>query len=323
MVDPGVRFGWGRAAPQRGPAAPGVHVGDPPHRALARCREITRQHSSTFYLASRLFAPSAREAATVVYAVCRTGDDAVDTASSPGEARVRLEAWWAGVMRAFAATPDPRAPLEVGLHWVLTRYDLPLQAFEELKRGLEQDLAWEESAAAGRVATLADEDELMAYCYRVAGVVGLLVAPIAGYRGGEATLACAVALGQAMQLTNILRDVGEDLRRGRCYLPATLLERYGVGLDALGRGEVSDGYRRLLEVLASRADALYAEGRKGIPRLRGLSAAAVALAALNYQGILGKLRANGYDNLTQRAHLRSFERLATLPRALFALLEPS
>ena len=259
----------------------------------------------------------------MVYAVCRTGDDAVDAAPSHAEARARLEAWWAGVLRAYAEVPDPEAPLEVGLHWVLRRYALPLQAFEELKRGFEQDLAWEESAGAGEVGMLADEDDLMAYCYRVAGVVGLMVAPIAGYRGGEDTLACAVALGQAMQLTNVLRDVGEDLRRGRCYLPATLLERHRVGLDALRRGEIGEGYRRLLEELAGRADALYAEAWAGIPRLRGPSAAAVALAALNYQGILGKLRANGYDNLTRRAHLRRSERLATLPRALLALLQPS
>jgi phytoene synthase len=245
------------------------------------------------------------------------------TAPSHAEASARLEAWWAGVMRAYSGTPDPEAAVEVGLHWVLSRYALPLQAFEELKRGLEHDLAWEKGVAAGQVGTLPDEDALMAYCYRVAGVVGLLVAPIAGYRGGEATLACAVALGQAMQLTNILRDVGEDLRRGRCYLPMTLLERHGVSLDALRRGEISDGYRRLLEELAGRADALYADAWVGIPRLRGLSAGAVALAALNYQGILAKLRANGYDNLTRRAYLRRTERLATLPRALVALLQPS
>ncbi len=274
-------------------------------------------------MASRLFGPGAREAATVVYAVCRTGDDAVDAARSADEARRRLEAWWSGVQRAYAGTPDPAEPVEVGLRWVLERYPLPLQAFEELRRGLEQDLRWEEAAGRGRVHVLADDDELMAYCYRVAGVVGLLVAPIAGYRGGEDTLERAVALGQAMQLTNILRDVGEDLRRGRCYLPQTLLDRHGVSLEALQRGRVDDAYRGLLEELATRADALYREAWEGIPRLRGLSAAAVGLAALNYQAILGKLRANDYDNLRRRAHLRGLERLVTLPRALLALVQAS
>lgn len=255
-----------------------------------------------------------------VYAVCRTGDDAVDTASSPAEARARLERWWAGVERAYAGEADPSEPLEVALQWVLQRYALPLQAFEELYRGLHQDLAWEVAAAEGRVQTLADLDELMAYCYRVAGVVGLLVAPIAGYRGGDATLERAVALGQAMQLTNVLRDVGEDLGRGRCYLPDDLRRRHGVRLEALRRGEIHPGYRRLLEELAARAEALYREAWPGIARLRGASALAVAVAALNYHGILGKLRQNGYDNLRHRAHLRGYERLATLPRALLALL---
>lgn len=325
MVEPGLGLGWGSSARGRRSALRRRRRGaDPALRAaFAGCRAITRRHSSTFFLASRLFAPGAREAATVVYAVCRTGDDAVDAAPSPAEARRRLDAWWAGVDRAYAGTPDPSAPVEVGLRWVLERYPLPLQAFEELRRGLEQDLSWEEAAAEGHLHVLADDDELMAYCYRVAGVVGLLVAPIAGYRGGEDTLARAVALGQAMQLTNILRDVGEDLRLGRCYLPRTLLQRHGVSLQALQRGRVDAAYRGLLEELAARADELYREAWEGIPRLRGLSAAAVALAALNYQAILGKLRANGYDNLSRRAYLRRVERLATLPRALLALVQAS
>lgn len=325
MVEPGLGFGWGPSASGRRTPLRGWWRGTDPalRAALAGCRVMTRRHSSTFFLASRLFAPGAREAATVVYAVCRSGDDAVDAAPSADEARRRLEGWWSGVSRAYAGTPDPGAPVEVGLRWVLERYPLPLQAFEELRRGLEHDLRWEEAAGEGRVHVLDDDDELMAYCYRVAGVVGLLVAPIAGYRGGEDTLARAVALGQAMQLTNILRDVGEDLRLGRCYLPRTLLRRHGVSLEALQRGRVDAAYRGLLEELAGRAEALYREAWEGIPRLRGLSAAAVALAALNYQAILGKLRANGYDNLSRRAHLRGVERLATLPRALLALVQAS
>jgi phytoene synthase len=118
---------------------------------------------------------------------------------------------------------------------------VPEAAFAELYLGLESDLDPKPFK------TL---DELMLYCRRVAGVVGWLIAPIAGYRGGDKTLLDALALGQAMQLTNILRDVGEDLELGRCYLPQDLLEKYQVDLGKLRRGELSENYILLLKELA-------------------------------------------------------------------------
>ena len=275
--------------------------------AVAACTEITRHHSSTFYLGSRLLRGDERRAVSVVYAVCRTGDDAVDETSDHQDGRARLEAWWEGVQRAYAGTPRPDAAFEVGLAWVLSRYEVPLAAFEELHAGLQTDLSEPDFQT---------DDELMLYCRRVAGVVGWLVAPILGYRGGQATLDQALALGQAMQLTNVLRDVGEDLRRGRCYLPAEARARHGVELDDLRRGVITPGYVALLEELAARAHALYRDGWRGIPKLYGLAASAVGVAALSYEAILRKLRQNRYDNLTQRAHLRPLERLVLIPPAV-------
>lgn len=284
------------------------------HEAVGYCTAITREHSSTFFLGSRLFRGERRRAVTVVYAACRLGDDAVDEAPHPAEAARRLEAWWASIARAACDDPRPHDPLEVALAWVFRRFPVPLEGFRELYLGLRSDIGHE---------PIRDVDELMRYCYRVAGVVGLLVAPIAGYRGGEDTLRSAVALGNAMQLTNVLRDVGEDLCRGRCYLPADRLRAHGVSLEALRSGEVTPGYVALLEELATRAHELYREGWRGIPRLQGASAAAVGVAALNYQGILRKLEQNRYDNLTRRAYLRPIERLATIPRALVGLVVPA
>ena len=279
-------------------------------QAIARCTDETRAHSSTFYLGSRLFRGERRSAVTVIYAVCRAGDDAVDRATSASEARDRLAAWWAGIERAYAGSPDPEAAEEVGLAWVLERYDVPLPALEELYQGLASDL---------EPTAVADLDELMLYCRRVAGVVGWLVAPVAGYRGGRETLDMAMALGRAMQLTNVLRDVGEDLRLGRCYLPADLLARYGVSLEQLRSGRVTPGYAALIEELADLTHRLYREGWRGIPRLQGVAALGVAVAALNYEAILRKLRRNGYDNLNRRAFLRPVERIALIPRALLLL----
>ena len=275
--------------------------------ALETCTDMTRHHSSTFYLGSRLFFGEKRAAVTVIYAVCRAGDDAVDEAVDRDDARRRLQAWWQGIERAYAGDPSPLEATEVGLRWVLDRYDVPRHAFEELYLGLASDLD---------EVHVDDMDELMLYCRRVAGVVGWLIAPIAGYSGGEATLQRALELGQAMQLTNILRDVGEDLRRGRCYLPADLTEAYGVDLAELRAGHVSAGYRALIEDLAERAHALYRSGWNGIPKLHGIAATAVGVAALNYEGILRKLRQNDYDNLSRRAYLRPLERLVLIPRAV-------
>ncbi len=279
-------------------------------QAIATCTEETRAHSSTFYLGSRLFRGDRRSAVTVIYAVCRAGDDAVDQAPTVAEARTRLSEWWRGIERAYAGTPGSDVAVEVGLAWVLERHDVPLPAFEELYLGLASDL---------EPTDVANLDELMLYCRRVAGVVGWLVAPVAGYRGGPDTLERAMSLGLAMQLTNVLRDVGEDLRLGRCYLPADLRRKYGVTLEQLRTGAITPEYVALLEELVELTQGLYRDGWRGIPRLRGVAALGVAVAALNYEAILRKLRQNGFDNLNRRAFLRPAERIALIPRALLQL----
>jgi len=278
--------------------------------AVAYCTQLTRAHSSTFYLGSRLFPPTERQAVSVVYAVCRSGDDAVDEAPSSDAAHLRLMVWQEHVERAYAGTPRSGAFLEVSLHWVLERFNVPKSAFDELYLGLESDLSEQ------CFETMAD---LMLYCRRVAGVVGLLVAPVAGYRGGDSTLQSALALGAAMQLTNILRDVGEDLKMGRCYLPNELLQKHGVTRTALESRQVTPGYIALLEELSEHASALYRQGWAGIPKLNGVAATAVGVAALNYEGILQKLRQNGFDNLTRRAYLRPVERLVLIPKAFYGV----
>ncbi len=276
--------------------------------AVAYCGRLTKRHSSTFYLGSRLFPPKQRRAVSVIYAVCRSGDDAVDEAPNLAVGRRRLEAWWAQVERAYAGAPATNEPLEVGLSWVLESYAVPKEALSELYLGLASDLE----------ATCPETmEELMLYCRRVAGVVGLLIAPIAGYSGGPATLLNALALGQAMQLTNILRDVGEDLEMDRCYLPDELLHKYGVDLDDLRAGRVTESYIALLEEIAGLTHKLYRLGWQGIPKLNGVAASAVGVAALNYEAILRKLRQNGYDNLTRRAHLKPIERIALIPKAFY------
>jgi len=261
---------------------------------------IIRRHSATFYYGSLLFRGEARKGAWAVYAACRIGDDAVDASPSP---LANLSAWWAGIERAYAGVP--RADWEAALAWALQRWDIPKQAFADMKKGFQTDLG------PVRLETLQD---LYTYCYQVAGTVGLMIAPIGG--AGEAGREAAIRLGQAMQLTNCLRDVGEDLALGRVYLPAELMRKHGVSLEELRRGCVSPRYVALMRELAREARRLYREGLAGLKYLR-TGRGAVALAALQYQGILDKLELNGWDNLSRRASLSTYERVLLLPKAIW------
>lgn len=279
--------------------------------AIAHCEALTKAHSSTFYLGSRLFPRRQRQAVSVVYAVCRSGDDTVDEVSNSQQGRKQLDRWWQQVEASYAGQVDSRQPLAVALAWVLEHYDVPKTAFHELYLGLQSDLSQPHFSSMA---------ELMLYCRRVAGVVGFMIAPIAGYQGGEKTLEHALALGKAMQLTNILRDVGEDFARGRCYLPAELLAHYQVDIQQLQAGEVSQNYVALLEQLFSLTHKLYRQGWAGIPQLYGTASIAVGVAALNYEGILRKVKQNSYDNLNKRAYLKTHERLALIPRAVYSSL---
>lgn len=257
--------------------------------ALNWCRQVTRQHSHTFYRGSLLYPPGQREAVWAVYAACRVGDDLADSGLPDAEAK--LQEWWQQIGAAYLGRAGDN-PMQRALAWAVSRYPVPPEAFAELYAGFGMDLAGYEYR------TL---DDLTLYCRRVAGVVGFMVAPIGGYSGGETTLQAALSLGQAMQLTNILRDVGEDLRLGRLYLPADLLQEFGVSRSDLLAGRVTPEYIALLRHLCALADSWYAEGRQGLNHLHGNARYGVAVAARLYQEILRELEKNGFDNLSQRA----------------------
>jgi 15-cis-phytoene synthase len=151
-------------------------------------------------------------------------------------------------------------------------------------------------------------------------MVGFMISPISGFEGGQTTLEQALKLGMAMQLTNILRDVGEDLDRGRIYLPFELLEKHGVSESDLYERRITRGYINLIQELDTLARDLYREGWHGIPKLHGCGARfAVALAASAYEGILGAVERNGFDNFNHRAHLTNPQKLAMIPGTFWNL----
>lgn len=279
-------------------------------QALVHCRDLTREHSKTFFFGSRFFPLRQRQAVWAVYAACRVGDDIAD---EPGGSAALLDQWWQDIQRSLAGVQHG-GPINVALAWASGQFTLPHSAFQELYLGLRMDLDQH---------TYAAWDDLELYCRRVAGVIGFMIAPICGYSGGDHTLQRALRLGQAMQLTNILRDVGEDLGRGRVYLPADLMARFGVTRAMLGTlldgGEITPEYRQLMVHLTRQARDWYAEGRQGLGSLHGSGRLAVAAAARAYEGILDALERNDYDNFSRRAHVSGTRKLMMLPQAWLEL----
>lgn len=266
--------------------------------AFARCDAVTREHSRTFFAATRLLPGEKRRAVRALYAFCRVADDIVD---EPGEERLeRLLAWdSAGDGTAEAGDPVQRA-------WraVRERYGIPGHLPAQLIGALADDLdhrGYEDFPALAR------------YCYGVASTVGLMSMRIIGSRG-DPTL-YAIRLGVAMQLTNILRDVREDWENGRVYLPRDEMARFGVGEAHLAEGRVDAAWRELMRYQVERARRLYAGARPGIGMLSGDGRLAVSAALELYSRILDRIEAAGYDVFRERASVPGWRRIAILPVA--------
>jgi phytoene synthase len=260
------------------------------------CSAITREHGRTFYLASHFQTPPRRRALHAIYAYCRIADDIVDRAATPGEAGSLLAAWEAQldtpihpVAQTFAATREI--------------YGIPLEPARDLIAGIRSDLQPE------LFATWAD---LRGYCYRVAGTVGLLTAPVLGCARSSA-LPCAVDLGIAMQLTNILRDVGEDARQQRIYLPLADLAAFGCTPESLLAGRPVGRFPELMAFEIARARSLYAAARPGISALSPAGQMTALAASRLYASILTRIEELDYDVFNTRATVHTRRKLGALP----------
>jgi len=264
--------------------------------AYAACEAVTAVNSRSFHFASALMPGSKRRAMRALYAVCRISDDLVD--GCQGE--IALQAWRGQVL---APVPDPQDP--VLLAWADTRqrYAIPRRLVEQLLDGVAQDL---------RPPAVTTFDDLAAYAYGVASTVGLMSMHIIGYSGAEA-LPYAVKLGVALQVTNILRDIGEDWRAGRVYLPQTELFRFGLYERDLADGQVDHRWRAFMRFQIERNRRLYAEAWPGIGRLHPDGRLAVAAAADLYREILADIEAHDYDVFNRRAHVSTAAKLRRLP----------
>ena len=275
-------------------------------QGLAECWEILRVNGKTFHVMAKVLGAEAGDAIAAVYGFARVADDLVDERrpdADPEAVRGELHEMLERLRSAVRGDPVPPRWLVLGE--AVRRYGIPLEPFEDLVRGLEMDLD------GCRYRTFA---ELAQYCYRVAGTIGLMITPVAGFREGTRALEHAKTLGTAMQLTNILRDVGEDHARGMVYLPDEDLARFGLSRDDLPRHAGDAAFHALMDFEIARARALYADGLALIPLMTtGRGRAAFRFAADAYGAILHKIEANGHDVFTRRASLSLGEKLAMIP----------
>jgi phytoene synthase len=267
-------------------------------QAYAHCETITAQHSRSFHLASSLMPPDKRQAARALYAFCRISDDIVDHPS--GDVAAKLARW-----RQRVSLADPPADDLVATAWADTcwRYRIPHRYAEQLIDGVARDLH--------QTRYLTFED-LAAYAYGVASTVGLMSMHIVGF-ADSAAIPYAIKLGVALQLTNILRDVGEDWQAGRVYLPQEELAAFELAEADLAAGQVDRRWRAFMQFQLERNRRLYAEAWPGIALLNGDGRFAIAAAAGLYRAILDDIEAHDYDVFNRRAHLGGWSKLRRLP----------
>jgi len=272
-------------------------------RDMAYCDEAIRHGSLSFHAASRLLPRSLRDPALALYAFCRLADDAVDTQPAKASAVLSLQE---RLDRAFAGHPCD-APADRALAAVIAEFEMPRALPEALLEGL----AWD--AAGRRYATLS---ELRAYAARVAAAVGTMMCVLMRVRDPD-VLARACDLGVAMQLTNIARDVGEDAREGRLYLPADWLEEAGTNPEALlSDPRPDEAVRSVVRRLLREAHELYVRSEAGIGALPLFCRPGIFAARYIYGGIGGALSRAGHDSITARARTTATQKLGWLMLAL-------
>ncbi len=272
---------------------------------LLACRAALRVGSKSFSGAATLLPPNVRDAATALYAFCREADDAIDLHDGGVDGVAVLSE---RLDRIYAGTPHEH-PVDRALSAVVLRYAIPRTLFDALLQGF----AWD--ASGRRYQSLA---EVLDYAARVAGTIGAMMALLMGVRD-TATVARACDLGMAMQLTNIARDVGEDARAGRLYLPTKSLRHVGIDPDAwLANPRMSPGLRGVIDDLLYEADYLYSGVDAGIARLPRGCHAGIMAAKLIYADIGRVVREAGCDSVSRRAVVSRKRKVTLLLKAFLS-----
>ena len=255
------------------------------------CQNKAAKSGSSFYYSFMFLPAERRQAITALYAFCREVDDVVDECHDLSLAQTKLEWWRQEVGRVYGGTPTH--PVGHALKDVLQRFRLPQEQLLEIIDGMAMDLSQ---------TRYLDFKGLQLYCYRVASVVGLLAAEIFGYQDRQ-TLKYAHDLGLAFQLTNIIRDVGEDARRGRIYLPIEDLQRFNVPAKDLLEARYSEQFRELMAFQAERAEKFYDQAFAQLPAVdRKAQRPGLVMAAI-YRTLLREIARDGFQVLDRRTSL--------------------
>ena len=261
------------------------------------CQQKAASSGSSFYYSFLFLPPERRRAITALYAFCREVDDVVDECQDPQLASTKLVWWRMEVAKLFEGKPEH--PVTQALQGVLPHFNLPQEQLLEIIDGMEMDLTQ---------TRYLDFKALSLYCYRVASVVGLLAAEIFGYEDRK-TQKYAHDLGMAFQLTNIIRDVGEDARRGRIYLPIDELQQFDVKAADILNARYSDNFRRLMEFQIARAEQYYEQAFAQLPPGdRRAQRPGLVMAAI-YRALRNEIRRDGCQVLTQRTSLTPLRKL--------------
>jgi phytoene synthase len=261
------------------------------------CQQKAAASGSSFYYSFVFLPPARRRAITALYAFCREVDDVVDGAADPQVAASKLAWWRQEVARLFAG--DPQHPVTRALQPTLAPFGITALRLNEIIDGMEMDLTQ---------TRYLDFAALERYCYHVAGVVGMLAAGIFGYTDAR-TLDYAQSLGTAFQLTNIIRDVGEDARNNRIYLPMEDLRRFNVTAADLLGAHYSDAFRALMAFQAERARAHYAKAMAALPAADRRAQRPGLIMAAIYAALLAEIERDGFQVLTQRTSLTPLRKL--------------
>ena len=261
------------------------------------CQQKAAASGSSFYYSFLFLSPQRRRAITALYAFCREVDDVVDECSDPQVAHSKLAWWRLEIAELFEGTPSHPVTRALAPH--LNAFEIKQERLNEIIDGMEMDLTQ---------ARYLDFPGLERYCYHVASAVGLLAAGIFGYTN-ERTLEYAKNLGTAFQLTNIIRDVGEDARKNRIYLPMDELQRFEVKAAEILSGTYSERFVRLMAFQTGRANAYYEKALNVLPKEDRRAQRAGLIMAAIYRATLQEIEREGFKVLTQRTSLTPIRKL--------------
>lgn len=279
------------------------------NEAYDRCGEVCAVYAKTFYLGTLLMTPERRRAIWAIYVWCRRTDELVDGPNASHMTPIALDRWESRLEDLFAGRPYDM--FDAALSDTISKFPVDIQPFKDMIEGMRMDLV---------KSRYKSFDELYLYCYYVAGTVGLMSVPVMGIAPDsqattESVYNAALALGIANQLTNILRDVGEDAMRGRIYLPQDELAQAGLSDEDIFAGKVTDRWRSFMKGQIKRARMFFKEAEKGVRELNQASKWPVLASLLLYSQILDEIEANDYNSFTKRAYVSKGKKIMALPVA--------